>query len=180
MTSSNRYEINDEIYIDNSATKDDIPSFIKYLNNPKIYANTLRIPNPYTEKDGEDFIKKIESSSSDSVQIFAIRLKATNELIGACGLYRCQENERRKTIGYWLGEPYWNRGIMPKVVNKVIEIGKNQWKNLVRIEAQVYTWNKASMRVLEKCGFTFEGTLPKHIHKNGEDIDINSYALIFD
>lgn len=177
---SNRYEINEEIYITNLLTNDDIPSFIKYLNNPKIYANTLAIPSPYTEKDGEDFINMIKSSSSDSVQTFTIRLNTNNELIGACGLHRSQENERRAIIGYWLAEPYWNRGLMPKVVSKVIEIVKNEWKNLVRIEAHTFTWNKGSMRVLEKCGFIFEGTLRKHTQKNGQDLDINSYALIIE
>jgi RimJ/RimL family protein N-acetyltransferase len=177
---SNRYEIDDDIYITDLLTEEDIPSFIKYLNNPTIYANTLAIPSPYTAKDGEEFIKKIKSKSLDSKRIYTIRLNSTNELIGECGLYRSIKNERIAEIGYWLAEPYWHRGLMPKVVEKVIKIIKNEWKNLVRIEAKMFSWNKASMRVAEKCGFEFEGIFRKRVYKNGQDIDVHSYALIID
>ena len=177
---SNRYDIDDEVYITDWLTNDDIPSFVKYLNNPKIYANTLAIPSPYTEKDGEDFLKIVKSSSLDSLLTFAIRLKSTNELIGACDLHRSAKNERRAAVGYWLAEPFWNRGIVPRVLTKVIEIGRSQWRNLVRLEAHIYSWNQGSKRVAEKCAFQFEGILRKHTHKNGQYIDINSYALIFD
>jgi len=47
---------------------------------------------------------------------------------------------------------------------------KTNWKNIVRIEALIYPWNKGSIRVVEKCGFIFEGLLRKRVHKNGKDI----------
>lgn len=177
---SNRYDIDDEIHLTDQITSDDIPSMIKYLNNPKIYANTLAIPYPYTEKHGEDFLNKIQSSSLDTLRQFSIRSNENNEMIGSCGLFRCPTNPRRTGIGYWLAEPYWNRGIMPKVIRKVIQIAKAEWTNLVRIEADIYSWNRQSMRVLEKNGFQFEGILRKRIYKDGRDIDAHSYALIFD
>ncbi|CAF1127678.1 unnamed protein product [Rotaria sp. Silwood1] len=177
---SNRYDIDDEIYMTDLLTNEDIPSFVKYLNNPIIAANTLTIPYPYTTRDGEDFIQKIKSKSSNSRRIFSIRLQTNDELIGVCGLIRSIENERKTDIGYWLGELYWHRGLMPKAVNKAIEIIKIEWKNLVRIEATIFPWNKASMRVVEKCGFVFEGILRKRIYKNGQDIDEHLYALIID
>jgi RimJ/RimL family protein N-acetyltransferase len=83
-------------------------------------------------------------------------------------------------IGYWLAEPYWGRGIMPRVVKKAIEIIKIEWKDFIRIEAEIFSWNESSMRVLEKCGFTFEGILRKYTHGNGQDIDIHLYALIIE
>ncbi|CAF4765136.1 unnamed protein product [Rotaria sp. Silwood1] len=177
---SNHYDIDDEIYITDLLTNEDIPSFIKYLNNPIIEANSITVPYPYTTKDGEDFIQKIKSDSLNLTRIFTIRLQTNNELIGECGLYRSIENERKTEIGYWLGEPYWHRGLMPKVVNKAIEIIKIEWKNLVRIEAKIFPWNKASMRVAEKCGFVLEGVLRKHAYKNGQDIDEHLYALIIE
>jgi ribosomal-protein-alanine N-acetyltransferase len=177
---SNRYEIDNELYITNLLTEDDIPSLIKYLNNPTLYANTLRIPSPYTTNDAEDFIQRIKSDSSESKRFFTIRLSSTDELIGACGLYRLGDNKKKIEIGYWLGEPYWGRGIMPKVINKTLEIIKNEWKDFIRIEARVFPWNKGSRRVLEKCGFTFEGLLRKHVYKNGQDIDVDLYALIIE
>src|SRR5215475_2478137 len=123
---SNRYEVDDEIYLTDLVTDEDIPSLIKYLNNPTLYANTLKIPSPYTAKDGEDFIKMVKANSPDSNMIFIVRLNTNNELIGACGFHRSLKNERRAEIGYWLGEPYWHRGLASKVVKKLTEIGKTQ------------------------------------------------------
>ena len=177
---SNRYEIDDEIYLNDLLTIEDVSSFVKYLNNPTLHANTLKIPYPYTQKDGEDFIKRMKSNSPDSTRLFTIRLNSNNELIGECSLNHLTNNERRMEIGYWLGEPYWRRGIMPKVIKKVLEIIKTECKNVVRIEAKIFTWNKASMRVVEKCGFVFEGVLRKYVFKNGKDLDVNSYALIIE
>lgn len=177
---SDRYDVDDEIYLSTVLTEEDIPSFIKYLNSPTIHANTLTIPFPYTKTDGEEFLQLRKSTSPDAVKYFSIRLASNNELIGACGINRKTNNPRRTEIGYWLGEQYWHRGLMPKVVKKTIEIVTNEWKNLVRIEGNIFSWNKASMRVLEKCGFEFEGILRRHVYKNGQDIDVHSYALILE
>ncbi|CAF1292733.1 unnamed protein product [Rotaria sordida] len=125
----------------------------------------------------QTFIVEIDYICNASI---IINNTTNNELIGGCGFRRSVKNERRTEIGYWLGEPYWHRGLMPKIVKKVIEIIKNEWKNLVRIEAKIFPWNKASMRVAEKCGFVFEGVLRKRTHKNGQDIDEHLYALIIE
>ena len=173
-----RCDIDDDTYITDLISDDDIPSLIKYLNNPAVTVNTLRVAIPYTRADGEAYIRKLQKESMDSTRIFHIRLNATNELIGACGFYRCSYNGRRTDISYWLGEPYWNRGLIPKVTKKCIEIIQDQWKDLVRIEARMLSWNKSSMRVAEKCGFTFEGILRKYEYKDGQDVDAHVYALI--
>ncbi len=64
-----------------------------------------------------------------------------------------QDDERR--VGYWLGKEYWNRGIASSALS--------QFLKHVRVRplfALVAERNPASMRVLEKCGFTIaeEGT----------------------
>ena len=96
----NRYEITDEVYITNLFTTEDASSLIKYLNNPTLYANTLRIPSPYTQNDAKDFIKMIKSDESDSTRFFTLRLKSNDEMIGACGFHRLTDNKRRIEIGY--------------------------------------------------------------------------------
>ena len=49
-----------------------------------------------------------------------------------------------------------------------------------RLEAEVFSWNPASARVLEKNGFILEGTRRKAILKDGELIDEGFYALLRD
>lgn len=181
MTSDVKFDVDEEIFITNHLSNDDIPSLIKYLNNPKIIRNTLAIPSPYKEIDGETFINEVRTTSNDSLILFSIRLKTNDEMIGCCGFHRVSKtNERRAEIGYWLAEPFWGRGLMAKVLKKAIEIVRQRWTNFVRLEAKIYPWNKSSMRVVEKCGFQFEGIHRKALHKNGEDIDEHCFALIFD
>ena len=50
--------------------------------------------------------------------------------------------------------------------------------DLVRIFAEPFADNAASCRVLEKCGFAFEGTLRKSVWKGGAFHDARLYALI--
>ncbi|CAF5115696.1 unnamed protein product [Rotaria sp. Silwood1] len=101
---SNGCDIDDEIYIDEILTNEDIPSLVKYFNNPILHANLLTIPYPYTTKDGEDFIQKIKSNSLNLTRIFSIRLKTNNELIGGCGFHRSIKNERRTEKTYIKGK----------------------------------------------------------------------------
>jgi RimJ/RimL family protein N-acetyltransferase len=48
----------------------------------------------------------------------------------------------------------------------------------LRLEAHVFEWNPASMRVLEKCGFVREGVLRRSIFKDGQVIDQILYARV--
>jgi RimJ/RimL family protein N-acetyltransferase len=50
--------------------------------------------------------------------------------------------------------------------------------DLVRLYGIVFEWNIASARVLEKCGFIFEGRLKKSVTKDGKTIDTLMYALV--
>jgi len=80
-------------------------------------------------------------------------------------------------FGYWLGEPYGGRGIMTEAVKAVSPYAMRRF-GLIRLEAPVFEWNPASMRVLEKCGFVREGVLRASAVKDGQTIDRVLYALI--
>lgn len=54
----------------------------------------------------------------------------------------------------------------------------NKKFDIKRIEAGVFSWNKASMKVLEKNGFKLEGILKKAIKKENKYIDEHMYAKI--
>lgn len=150
----------------------DIKNLVKYLNDEEIFNNTLMIPFPYKKEDGEFFIKLCRQNKQKYGKNtnWAIRNK-NKKLIGGCGFHmKYRRNSSKDEIGYWLARPYWNKGIMTKVVNKLCEIGFNKL-GLIRIEASVFSHNKASCRVLEKAGFEFGGLLRKSIRKNNKLID---------
>jgi len=82
-----------------------------------------------------------------------------SKLIGTCGFNRFERSEaRRGIIGYDLAKEYWGRGYVPEAMQAVIRYGFENL-GLNRIEAYAEPGNRASIRVLEKLGFTCEGLL---------------------
>ena len=107
--------------------------------------------------------------------IFAIA--NADEAIGAIGLTLHDAHERSAEVGYWLGEPFWGRGIATEAVRALI-VHAFEHFDLLRVQATVFEWNPASIRVLEKCGFAFEERLPWTDTKDGQTVDQLVYALV--
>ncbi|MDE2785957.1 MAG: GNAT family protein [Chloroflexota bacterium] len=104
-------------------------------------------------------------------------IASESELIGGIGIQTQRDVHRRSgEIGYWLGEPFWGRGIATAVLRTFTEYAFEQF-DLVRVYGYVYEWNPASARVLEKVGYQFEGRLKKSVTKDGQVIDQFVYAI---
>ena len=88
----------------------DIPALAKYLNNKKIWDNCRdSLPYPYTSEDAASFIQYVKSQ--DIQNNYCIEVHA--EAAGNISFDRGTDVERfNAEIGYWLAEPYWNKGIM--------------------------------------------------------------------
>ena len=156
---------------------EDSPNLAKALNNKNILDN-LRdgIPFPYTVSDAESFISAMLSSDRDTTYAWAITVDDT--AVGSIGVFR-KDNVHRLTaeMGYYVAEEYWGKGIVTKAVKLACQYVFDQ-TDIVRIFAEPYANNAASCRVLEKAGFTFEGTLRKNAIKNGCLADMKMYAII--
>lgn len=154
---------------------DDAPSIAKYANNQKIWIN-LRdgFPYPYQLSDAENFLSKIAQQNPRTV--FAIA--NDKEAIGSIGLMFGGDVHRfTAEMGYWLAEPFWNKGIMSEVVSRFTDFAFEKFE-LNRIFAEPYKGNTASVRVLEKAGFVFEGTLRASVFKDEKVLDQFVYAKI--
>ena len=146
---------------------------VKYANNRNVSIN-LRdsFPYPYTSKHAQEWIQL--AAAEDPETNFAIA--SPTEAIGGIGL-RLGEDVFRRTaeIGYWLGEPFWGVGIATRAVEALTEYAFTHF-DLMRVQANVYEWNPASARVLEKAGYTLEGYLRNSITKDGKTIGHFLYA----
>lgn len=146
-------------------------------NNKKVWDNVTDImPHPYSVDDADTFIRL--AVSSEDQKIFAVVYKG--EVAGVIGLHRMKDVFRLTAeIGYWLGEPYWNKGIATTALKLATAYGITQM-GLVRIFACTYDFNKASQRVLEKAGYRFEYIARKAVIKNGVIIDDHRYCFLDD
>ncbi len=163
-----------EWHIRNYAVRD-VAALVKYANNRKVSINLRdRFPYPYKRAHAAAWIQHVKAQKPQTN--FAIA--SDGELIGGIGLELQGDVHRLSAeIGYWLGEPYWGKGIATRAVRALTEYGFANYP-LVRIFAGVFEWNPASARVLEKAGYVFEGRLRKSAIKDGKIIDQVLYAIV--
>ena len=112
-------------------------------------------------RGAEESLKVIRSVFSAPEQ-YAICLKPEDKPIGAVGLLlRGQtdktDREDECELGYWLGRPFWGRGIMPEAVREIL---RHAFVDLAMKKVWIgyYSGNNKSKRVIEKCGFTYQRT----------------------
>lgn len=96
----------------------------------------------------------------DKQEVWAIVEKISGKVIGSIGLHadRKRNNERAGMLGYVLDEPYWGRGLATEAARKVIEYAFRV-RHYELLSIYHYPFNRRSARVIEKCGFHYEGTL---------------------
>lgn len=156
----------------------DEPALVRYADNRKIWRNlTDRFPHPYDDAAARWWVALQERGEGPE---YAFAIEADGEAIGGIGVSpRDDLNVKVAEIGYWLGEPFWGRGIASAALRLLTE-----WAfaypelDLVRIYANVLEWNPASARVLEKAGYEREARLRRNIYKDGQVIDSLLYAIV--
>lgn len=153
---------------------DDVESLVENANNINIAKFlTNMFPHPYTK---ENAIKFINFANSDNpIHIFAIEVD--NKAVGGIGIHpqhdiMCKNAE----LGYWLGEKYWNNGIISGAINQMIDFAFKNY-DIIRLYARPFGNNIASQRVLEKNGFKLEARIEKNIFKYNEYLDELIYAI---
>jgi ribosomal-protein-alanine N-acetyltransferase len=153
----------------------DEASLAANINNHNI-TRTLaaRQPRTYTEEHAKAWID-LCALEADPVN-FAIATGV--DVIGSIGL-TLQRGARRRSaeVGFWIAEEHWGQGIATQVLQAFSEYAFQQF-DLLRLHAYVFDGNAASIRVLQKAGYTYEGTLAASITKNDRIIDELVYALV--
>jgi len=133
-------------------------------------------PHPYTLADADAWLDRAESVRPETNFAIAVR----DEAVGGIGLTLHSDVHRYSAeIGYWLGEAFWGRGITTAAVTALTEYAFSSL-DLRRLEAGIYSWNPASMRVLEKSGYRREGVMRHSVVKDGQLIDQVLYAATRD
>jgi RimJ/RimL family protein N-acetyltransferase len=153
----------------------DKPALVKLADNRNIWRNLAHFfPHPYTEADADswfDFLARQAPLTHWAIEYQGPLAGGIGLILGE-GVY-----SKSARIGYWVGEPYWGRGIATVAVRAVTPYAMATYA-LCRIEAAVLAWNPASTRVLEKAGYEREGLLRRSVYKDGQVIDSLLYAKV--
>ena len=93
-------------------------------------------------------------------ETYAICLKEDGRAIGAVSLKLkghtdMTDRDDECELGYWLGKPFWGRGIMPEAAGELVRRAFEDL-GMARVWCGYYEGNEKSRRVQEKLGFRFE------------------------
>lgn len=153
----------------------DYADFMEFSCDPEVMLPSGSKPVE-TQEEGEREFSRI-CRNKDA---YAIVLKDAGKAIGNIKFQR--DIRRYKvhslSIGYEIGKPYWGRGYMPEALFAMIAYGFEELKLEVLAIAH-FSVNQRSRRVIEKCGFHYEGMLPKAFRRfDGALFDDESYSIV--
>ena len=135
--------------------EDDIDALAHLANNANIANMVARMPHPYTVADAADFVRRTRAGAIGKC-VYAITKADNGAFLGCCGI-EPQEDGRSVELGYWLGEPWWNRGYATEAAHALIDM-VFRTRDVEEIDARCRVMNIPSRRVIQKCGFQFQAT----------------------
>lgn len=156
---------------------EDVEDFYEYANNPFVGPNAGWTPHR-SICESEAILNMFMKND----EVWAIVYKKNNKVIGSIGLHddllrSTVKNLKTKCLGYAISYNYWGLGIATEAV-KAIQKYAFEKMQLDILSVDHYPDNKRSMRVIEKCGFKFEGTLRKaRPSYENKPMDIACYSL---
>lgn len=167
-------DINDNIII-RSLSIEDAPAYLNYMKNPNVGRYVL-VEKQATLSYAMSHINYCKSMIRNEQGLFwAIARKNDNVMIGWLGLYTNNHNNRAE-IAFDLSEDFWGQGIITDVIHETLRYAFD-YVELVRVGALILKENVGSQKVLEKNGFSFEGTLKNYKLHLEKAYDIESYAI---
>lgn len=131
----------------------DAKDVFRYASDPDIGLRAGWPPHK-SENESLEVIRTLFNNDTT----WAIVLKETGEVIGAmgygpscdCGFNDARPNE--PTCGYWVGKPFWNKGICTEALQLMLNYVRNN-TDIKSFISGHFVDNPASGRVMEKCGF---------------------------
>ena len=129
----------------------DASVFRALANDWQVARLTAALPHPYALADAEQFIRDSrEANLRGSALHMALTLKSgEREVVGVIGV---EAREGHPMLGYWLGRPFWGRGLMSEAVAAMVH-AFFLFSDGEELCARVAEENAASRGVLEKRGF---------------------------
>lgn len=156
---------------------EDAAALAAAADDPRIAANLRNsFPSPYTLADAEEFIRGCAGQGEERQLARAIIIEG--KAAGSIGVFvKDDVYEKSAELGYWLAAEHWGRGVMTEAVGRICREAFDRF-DILRIFAEPFDSNLGSRRVLEKAGFTCEGTMRNGVYKNGRVLSYRVYSLL--
>ena len=142
------------------------PEFLYYTNKKEISLN----------EQIELFEKLEEKYKEKTYYNWAIVLKSTGEIVGMIN-FKVNDFNDSVEFNYATDNRHTNKGYMTEALKCVTNFALNEL-NVNRIQGGCVATNLASKRVIEKCGYTFEGTLKSYIKLSDGYHDMKMFSIV--
>ncbi|MIL09539.1 N-acetyltransferase [Salmonella enterica subsp. enterica] len=129
---------------------DDLEDLTALADNRKVAEMLARMPNPYGEAEARAFLDMAVKANE---AVYALTLADSGRFIGCAGL---NSTERGLELGYWIGEPYWNKGYATEAAHALVDHAFRA-STISALHVACRVINPASRRVIHKCGFQYAG-----------------------
>ena len=134
----------------------DADALFKYASHPDVGPRAGWPPHKSRE-ESLNIIRTVFSGEG----MWAVELKETHEAIGCVGYLPASTSNLnipsdQCEVGYWIGRPYWGKGICTEALRKVIDYCFNV-KGFTVLWGDYFPGNPASGKVMSKCGFRDTG-----------------------
>lgn len=150
------------------AEPDDYLAIHEMFTSPDVYAGTMQLPYPSREL----WRQRIGDTSEGRINLVAV---VGDRVVGMLGLETFPNRPRRRhvgRIGISVHSEWQGKGVGKALMAAAVDMADN-WLNLTRLELEVYSDNEAAIRLYERFGFTYEGTMRQHAFRDGEYVDSN-------
>ncbi|MBQ8555904.1 MAG: GNAT family N-acetyltransferase [Clostridia bacterium] len=154
----------------------DAPDIYAYSKDPEVARHVLWDAHA-SIWDSRAYLRFIlRQYRSGQPSSWGIEEKGTGRLIGTIGYMWYSGENSTVELGYSLARDRWNQGYMTEALQAVLQ-ETFEVLHINRAEAQHFTDNPASGRVMLKCGMTLEGTLRQRIFHRGQFRDVSLWAI---
>lgn len=158
------------------ATDADVPFLRENEQAPRIRASRS-VQTPLSEETARRRVGGTMGRNDDTLGLLVCR---DTTPVGFVYLLREQPNAdvyRSGELAYWITPEEWGNGHATEASYLVVDHAFAEL-GLHRIEASAFESNEASKRVLEKLGFTREGTSRRAAYVDGEWVDVAEFGLL--
>ncbi len=155
----------------------DAPALARLCNDLDVVRWTASHPFPYELHHAQEFIDQRQADFLAGKSTVFAGVRTTDAvLLGSAGLRR-EGDHQRAELGYMLGREHWRQGYATEAAAGVLRYAFENLR-LARVYASAYAGNPASIRVLEKLGFTREGVQRRHVLRLGEWHDVVLFGML--
>ena len=131
-----------------------------------------------TKEEVKELLNKyIGSYERPDYYRWAVIEKESGECIGQIAYFLVDSKNHFAEIEYCIGAEFQCRGYATEATKAVIAFGFDRI-NLHKVQICTKTINTPSRRVIEKCGFTYEGTLRDYFFMNGEYVGRHYFSIL--